>query len=151
MSKRYCTRSVTAADLCIQRVRNSLTFLLVLRDIRTVGSLLQKANSLAIAWTLLNQVSFDLHESRQASADGRGWISQAVVFASTRALKLLFNRYRTTVCADTTTIRIRSESVRDLRIKICVAIRGRFACDGDGLPLFAYRSEAFVLLPGCLV
>ena len=144
MAKRYCTRSAWGAQRRAHwRRPHSLTFLLVLRDIRHLGTLLQQARSIDSAWSLLNKVSLSLELSKLSNANGRGSIQQSTVFASSRALNLILNNHRDTVSKDTSTIRIRGESVRDFRVKICVAIQGKFACDGDGPPLFAHYSQVF--------
>ena len=145
MAKRYCTRSAWGAQRRAHwRRPHSLAFLLVLRDIRHLGTLLQQARSIDSAWSLLNKVSLSLELSRLSNANGRGSIQQSTVFASSRALNLILNNHRDTVSKDTSTIRIRGESVRDFRMKIGVAIQGKFACDGDGPPLFAHYSHVFV-------
>jgi len=135
IKRKRCTRSQTRSQLLLQ-------------DVRILGTLLSRTTSIDLAWLLLAQISFVLDRSIEESSDGRGSNTQALTFASTRALTLILNHHRNTVSLDTSGLRIRGDSVRDFRLKICIAIQGRFACDGDGPPLFAHFSKAFVIHDG---
>ena len=95
MFKRQCTRSVsTTLEYCYPHQLKSLTFVLVLRDIREVGALITRTTTWFPAWCLLNEIARELDRTIDVSTNGKGYISQARTFAANRALVTVIRDHR---------------------------------------------------------